>query len=248
MQDLPRLHCPQRLAPGVEVELDEGQARYLGTVLRRSPGDGVRLFNGEDGEWAARIAGLRKQRCTVTMAERLIAPRPEPGPWLVFGLLKRDATDLVVRLATELGAERLLPVTTRRTNAGHTNPARLAAIATEAAEQCERLTVPPIDPVRTLPELLGGWETLAGERRICAAIERDVGAPAPAVVAGGGALLVGPEGGFASEELELLAARPFVTPVSLGPRILRAETAVAAGLARLSSVVSPRLDAHVEPR
>lgn len=248
MQDLPRLHCPQRLAPGVEVELDEGQARYLGTVLRRSPGDGARLFNGQDGEWRARISTLRKQRCTVALEERMVAPHAEPGPWLVFGLLKRDATDLVVRLATELGAERLLPVTTRRTNAGHTNPARLAAIATEAAEQCERLTVPPIEPVCTLVELLGGWEAMAGGRRLFAAIERDPDAPAPACATGETALLVGPEGGFAPEELELLVRRPFVTPVSLGPRILRAETAVAAGLARLYFLASPRLDAHVEPR
>lgn len=225
MQDLPRLHCPQRLAPGVEVELDEGQARYLGTVLRRSPGDGARLFNGQDGEWRARISTLRKQRCTVALEERVVAPHAEPGPWLVFGLLKRDATDLVVRLATELGAERLLPVTTRRTNAGHTNPARLAAIATEAAEQCERLSVPLLAEPQPLPAWLTARDPAvpllfadeAGEGASLAAAARRTGLEVE--------LLVGPEGGFAPEERALLRAAPGVLPVGLGSRILRAETA-----------------------
>jgi 16S rRNA (uracil1498-N3)-methyltransferase len=199
--------------------------------MRRGPGDAARLFNAEDGEWLARITVLRKERATFTVEARLRAPATEPDLWLAFAPLKRDATDLVVQKATELGASALLPVFTERTNAGRVNLDRLALIATEAAEQCERLSVPRLHPPERLESLLAGWPA---DRRLAVAAERAAAAaPAP----GAGALLVGPEGGFAPGELDGMLTRPFVVPVSLGPRILRAETAAIVGLALLQAQV-----------
>jgi 16S rRNA (uracil1498-N3)-methyltransferase len=158
-------------------------------------------------------------------------PAESADLWLAFALLKRQATDLVVQKATELGVAAILPVITMHSVGERVNLARLAAIATEAAEQSERLSVPTIQPPQPLPALLAAWP---GERRLVAAIER-AEAPPPAVGAGPTALLVGPEGGFAPVELDVLAAHPFVEPATLGPRILRAETAAIVGLALLQA-------------
>jgi 16S rRNA (uracil1498-N3)-methyltransferase len=231
MSTTPRLFTPDALATGDAVAMTAGQAHYLGTVLRRSAGDPVTLFNGRDGEYAAHIAILRRDRGSFAVDRPLRPQAAEPDLWLVFAVLKRDATDLVVQKATELGAAALLPVLTDRTNAARVNEARLAAIATEAAEQSERLTIPAIHPPRRLPELLAAWPAA---RPLFAAVERSASPglrPAP----GPAALLVGPEGGFTPPELDALLGYPFVHPVSLGPRILRAETACLAGLALLQA-------------
>jgi 16S rRNA (uracil1498-N3)-methyltransferase len=226
-----RLFVSAPLAEGTTVHATQGQAHYLGTVMRRGPDAPVRLFNGADGEWQARIATIKRDRAVLTVETQLRAQAAEPGPWLVFALLKRDATDLVAQKATELGVSALLPVTTERTNAERVNAARMSAIATEAAEQSERLTVPRVAPVQRLPDLLARWPA---ERRLFAAIERSNAIPLrPDPTPGVAALLVGPEGGFSAAELDALRARPFVVPVSLGPRVLRAETASIAGLALL---------------
>ena len=233
MQDQPRLHVDPDTAllqDDATVPMREDQAHYLGVVLRRGPGDGVRLFNGRDGEWEAVIEHLHKRgRGSFRLRSRVRPPVPEDGPVLLFAPLKRDATDLVVRMATELGVRAIRPVLTERTNASRVNLDRLRAIATEAAEQCERLTIPDIvEPVR-LPDLLGEWPPALV---LWAAIERSGVGPPPAPGAG---LLIGPEGGFGPHELHLLRSRPFVAGVSLGGRILRADTAVAAGLACLQA-------------
>jgi 16S rRNA (uracil1498-N3)-methyltransferase len=225
----PRLFVPDALAEGAEIAATPAQAHYLGTVLRHGPGAPLRLFNGRDGEWGARLAAIRKDRATLVVETRTRLQAPEPDLWLVFAPLKRDATDLVVEKATELGAAALLPVFTERTNTARLNPDRLRAIATEAAEQCERLTVPHLAEPRRLADLLAGWP--AG-RRLVAALER-ADAPSPTPSAGPTALLVGPEGGFAPAEATLLLRHPAVRPVSLGPRVLRAETAAIVGLALL---------------
>ena len=210
------------------------QTHHLGTVLRRGAGDAVRLFNGTDGEWAARIASLRRDRCEIAVGARLRPPAAEPDRWLAFALLKRDATDLVVEKATELGIAALLPVLTERTQAARVNLDRLAAIATAAAEQCERLTVPRIAAPVTLPALLAAWpagrELVAAlERQGAPLLRRESGPPPPV------GLLIGPEGGFSAAELDLLRRRAFVVPVGLGARILRAETAAIVGLALLGA-------------
>jgi 16S rRNA (uracil1498-N3)-methyltransferase len=246
MATIPRLFVPAALAPGASMQATAAQAHYLGTVLRANANDHVHLFNGQDGEWTARIADLRRDRLTMTVETQRRPQEPEPDLWLVFALLKRDATDLVVQKATELGASALLPVFTERTNAARVNETRLAAIATEAAEQCERLTVPVLHPPTRLPELLATWPA---DRKLYAAIERakaaslphfaaptpHSAAPPPHSAAPKAALLVGPEGGFAPAELDAMLRHSFVTPVSLGPRILRAETACVAGLALLQA-------------
>lgn len=227
----PRLFVSDALTPGALVALPAEQAHYLGTVLRTGVGDTVRLFNGSDGEFLARIAA-RGRATMVLHVEQVLRPqRDGPDLWLVFALLKRQATDLVVQKATELGVAALLPVLTARTNAGRVNEQRLAAIAMEAAEQSERLTVPAIRPVQELAALLAGWDP---GRRLAVAVER---AELPGIepIAGPAALLVGPEGGFTAPELDAMGSRPFVQPVSLGPLVLRAETAAIAGLALLQA-------------
>jgi 16S rRNA (uracil1498-N3)-methyltransferase len=225
-----RLCVRARLAAGCALEATPAQAHYLGTVMRRAAGEELRLFNGCDGEWSARLEDIRRDRASLLPLAQLRPQEREPDIWLAFALLKRHATDLVVEKATELGATRLLPVITARTNAERVNLARLAAIATEAAEQCERLTVPPVDPPARLEDLLSGWPP---NRRLVAALERSDAAP---IGAAAGGLLVGPEGGFTATELDALQRHPFVVPATLGRRILRAETASIAGLALLQAL------------
>ncbi len=222
-------HAP--LEAGAAVAATPAQAHYLATVMRREAEDPVRLFNGRDGEWQARIETLRRGAATFRLGDQIRPQAAEPDVWLAFALLKRDATDLLVRQATELGTAAFRPVLTARTNAARTNPDRLAAIAAEAAEQSERLTVPALHAPSPLPALLDAWPP---DRPLFAALERS-GAPPPPAAAGMCGLLIGPEGGFSEAELDLLRTRPFVTPVGLGPRILRAETAALAGLALLQA-------------
>jgi 16S rRNA (uracil1498-N3)-methyltransferase len=227
----PRLHVPHGLAEGAHIPGTPAQAHYLGTVLRQEAGAPLRLFNGRDGEFAATIAALRRDKLTLAIGAQTRPQAPEPDIWLLFSPLKRDATDLVVQKATELGASALLPVFCARTNTGRINEERLTAIATEAAEQSERLTIPALHTPRRLFDVLGDWDPA---RTLAAALERVPGLP-PCGAAPAGALLIGPEGGFTPDELDVMRATPFIQPVSLGPRILRAETAALAGLALLLS-------------
>ncbi len=230
----PRIYLDAPLAEGGSVAGRPAHAHYLGTVLRQAAGAPVRLFNGRDGEFAATIAHLRRDRLDLAVGAQTRAQAGEPDLWLVFSPLKRDATDLVVQKATELGVSALLPVFCARTNAARINDARLGAIAIEAAEQCERLTIPVLHAAVSLAEALDAWPADHPPGCIlAAAIERVAGLPPVQTVRAGG-LLVGPEGGFAPRELDVMHARPFIQPVSLGPRILRAETAALAGLALLA--------------
>jgi 16S rRNA (uracil1498-N3)-methyltransferase len=224
-----RLYVEGGLAAGAPVAGSEGQAHYVMNVMRRSVGEPVILFNGRDGEWAARITSLSRKTVTFEPDTQRRIQAAEPDCWLVFALLKRTKTDLVVEKATELGVSRILPVITARTQADHVNLDRLRAIAIEAAEQCERLAVPEIAAPANLPALLAAWPTartlfMADERR---------DAPVAQPARGPSALLVGPEGGFTDAEVAAIGANQHVTRVSLGARILRAETAAIAGLALL---------------
>jgi 16S rRNA (uracil1498-N3)-methyltransferase len=226
-----RLYVTESLRQAAGFDATAAQAHYLGSVMRRSAGDAVRLFNGRDGEWQGRIERLGRGAARLMALAPLRPQAAEADLWLAFCLLKRDATDLVVEKATELGASALLPVVSERTNTARLNEARLLAIAIEAAEQCDRLTVPRIAPPRRLAALLGDWPQ---DRPLVAAMERQAVAPLRPV-AGPAALLVGPEGGFTTAELDALRACPFVVPASLGARILRAETAAIVGLALLQA-------------
>jgi 16S rRNA (uracil1498-N3)-methyltransferase len=226
-----RLYVDAPLDSGATIEATEAQAHYLGGVMRRAVDDAVNLFNGVDGEWACRIATLSRGKATLAIETRVHPQADEPGPWLVFAVLKRDTTDLVVQKATELGVSALQPVFTERTNAGRVNLDRLRAIAIEAAEQSERLTIPTVRPARQLQAVLADWPA---ERALHVALERADAQPlAPAD--GPVGLLIGPEGGFGPRDHIVLDRCRFVRPVTLGPRILRAETAAIAGLALLQA-------------
>ena len=229
-----RLYCDAALHEGAVVAASPRQAHYLGRVMRRTPGDEIRVFNGRDGEWQAsilRIGTTAEFRATL----RLRPQDAEPDLWLLAAPLRRDLTELVVQKATELGVSRILPVITARTNPARGNPARLAAIAIEAAEQSERLSVPDIDAPRPLDAVLEHWP--AGRVLVAAVERRDLRGVPPQ--AGPAALLVGPEGGFTAAELDGPLRAAFVVAASLGPRILRAETAAIVGLALLQARPPP---------
>jgi 16S rRNA (uracil1498-N3)-methyltransferase len=224
-----RLFVAAALAEGDELATTAAQAHYLVHVMRRGTGDMVQLFNGRDGEFSASIETIRRDRVILRTGHRTRTLVIEPDLWLAFALLKRDATDLVVQKATELGVAVLCPFIADRSNTHRMNADRLTAIAIEAAEQSERLTVPDLRPPRPLATLLSEWPV---RRRLFAAVERSQ-TPRLTSTHGARALLVGPEGGFTPGELDALRAHPLVTPVSFGPRILRADTACIAGLALL---------------
>lgn len=226
-----RLFLDTPLHPGAEPAGSPAQAHYLASVMRARTGGAVRLFNGREGEFAARIAVLHRGEVRFAVETQTRPQAAEPDLWLAFALLKRDATDLLVQKATELGVAALLPLRSARTQAERLNPARLAAIAIEAAEQSERLSLPALHPLQSLGALLDGWPD---GRRLIVAAERSA-APAPPAGLLPAGLLIGPEGGFAPAELDVLRARPFVTVASFGPRILRAETAAIVGLALLQA-------------
>ena len=224
-----RLFVEAPLSADISLPLGEAQGHYLAKVMRLSPGDTLRVFNGQDGEWQARVEAVGKKQVTLQPQHVTRPQTPEPDCWLCFALLKRQKTDMVVEKATELGVSLIQPVITARTQGDHVNLDRLRAIAIEAAEQCERLAVPEIRPPLKLAQLVASWPEnralyVADERRT-AKLARFSAAPA--------ALLIGPEGGFTGAELEGIGVPPLVTRVSLGARILRAETAAIAGLTLL---------------
>lgn len=232
-KSLPRLFVRQPLADGAHVELDTGQANYLGNVLRLKEGGEVLLFDGGSGEWLARIVDSGKKRMTLAVQRRTREPETIPDVWLAFAPVKRAQTDWLVEKATELGAARLIPVMTQRTVAERVRLDRLESIAIEAAEQCGRTRLPQISEPLSLTNFLERRDTMralyfADEGGGAAAA--DTFAPGPAVI------LTGPEGGFTSEERAAVRAASNATPISLGPRILRAETAALAALAAFMTV------------
>jgi 16S rRNA (uracil1498-N3)-methyltransferase len=223
-----RLFVENLLETGATLSVTDAQAHYLANVMRVSPGDTLRVFNGRDGEFQARVAGLGRKQAELAVEGQTRRQAPEPDCWLCFALLKRQKTDLVVEKATELGVSVIQPIITARTQADHVNLERLKAIAIEAAEQCERLAVPEIREPLALAKLMQAWpvrELYVADERRTAELLKPMQAPS--------ALMIGPEGGFTDAELDGIAGARLVTRVSLGRRILRAETAAIAGLALL---------------
>ena len=229
---LPRLFIKQPLVEGEPVTLDGDPVHYLKNVLRRGPGDELGLFNGQDGEWLGKIESYGRHGATIRLSVRRRAQSSGPDLWLAFAPIKRARIDLIAEKATELGASVLWPVMTRRSEPTRVNIERLTNIAIEAAEQTERLDIPEVREAVGLDRLLSQWPTdrvlfvcaESGDAQpLATAIQASIGRPA--------GFLVGPEGGFAIAELDALRKLPFVVAVGLGPRLLRAETAVIAALA-----------------
>jgi len=240
----PRLFVTDDLAPDGAAGLSSGQVHYLKNVMRLGPGEPVVLFNGRDGEWDGLIGDLRRREGTVAVGTQRRPQTKEPDIWLLFAPIKRAPMDFLVQKAVELGVSRLCPVLTRHTDVSRVNIDRVRSTAAEAAEQCERLTLPGVAEPARLDDVLSGWPA---ERRLLLCAETGPVRPIasileelkptspekPAVMA----MLTGPEGGFEASELDALRNLPFVTAAGLGPRVLRAETAAIAALACWQSVL-----------
>ena len=233
-----RLVVPQDLAAGSTFDISPEQSHYLTNVLRMAEGTELLVFNGRDGEWLARVAAKTKKAVRLEAVEQT---RPQPAtPDLVycFAPLKVGRLDYLVQKAVEMGAGVLQPVITQHTQLAKIGIDRLQANAVEAAEQCGILAIPSIDPPKKLADMLAEWD--AGRRLIfCDEAAEDAGPLAALrdLPTGPAALLVGPEGGFSADERKVLLARPYVTAISLGPRILRADTAAVAALALVQAFI-----------
>jgi 16S rRNA (uracil1498-N3)-methyltransferase len=226
-KSLPRLFVRRTLGQGAMVALDAAQANYLGNVMRLGVGAELLLFDGASGEWLAQISDAAKKRMTLTVERRTRDAETIPDVWLAFAPVKRAQTDWLVEKATELGVAKLLPVMTRRTAAERVRLERLQSIAIEAAEQCGRTILPAIEEPVALKHLLGHRDSA---RTLYFADERGGEAAIEAFKPGPALILVGPEGGFTDEERESVRSAQNTVAISLGPRILRAETAALAAL------------------
>lgn len=226
----PRLFVEQELSGDMLVALEGNHAHYLGKVMRVSPGDAVILCDNVTGEWAAEVIQAEKRQVTVQTQQHLRPREPVPDFWLCAALLKKDRFDLVLEKATELGVAKIAPVVTRRCVADKLNLERAGAIVTEAAEQCARTALPELAQPVKLEALLRDWP----EDRALFFADEEGGEPAADAFCyadGPAALLTGPEGGFDDAEREAIRAHPAARAISLGPRILRGETAAIAGIA-----------------
>ena len=227
-----RLFVEAALGSGADIPLGREQAHYLFSVMRRGAGDRLLVFNGKDGVWVAEVADAGRRHGRLTCLEQTRAQQAPPDLWLVFAPIKKARTDFIAEKAAELGCRRVLPVFTRHTNAERVRVDRLRAHAVEAAEQCGLLSVPEVAEPAALDAVLDDWD--AG-RQLLFCDESGGGTPATEVLAEAGAgpwaVLTGPEGGFAPEEAERLRALAFAHAASLGPRVLRADTAAVAALA-----------------
>lgn len=221
-----RLYVDQPLGAGQRVALSRGQAHYLFGVMRLKTGAGVLLFDGQNGEWRAEVTESGKRGGTLEVHSQTHPHHAPPDLWLLFAPVKKARTDFIVEKAVEMGVARLMPVQTEYTNAGRVQTDRMRANVIEAAEQCGATHVPEVAEMTKLSRVLADWP--AGRRLMFCDEAADQGVLDGS--RGAWAVLVGPEGGFSPDERAGLTALPFANRVSLGPRILRAETAVVAAL------------------
>jgi 16S rRNA (uracil1498-N3)-methyltransferase len=235
---LPRLYVETDLTAGAPLTLGKDQSLYLAAVLRKTVGDEVVLFNGRDGAWLCRLTSDSKKSVTLGLVEQVAPQTPPSDLWYGFAPLKTERLDYVIQKAVEMGAGTIQPVLTRFTQVSRLKHERLIANAIEAAEQCEVLSVPQVEVEATLERLLDSWPA---DRALIFADEGEASSsPVEALSALKGrkvGVLIGPEGGFSDEERARLRALPYVVPISLGPRILRADTAAVAALAVIQAII-----------
>ncbi len=225
-----RLHVEHPLGAGQTVPLGRAQAHYLFSVMRRGPGEVIEVFDGRSGTWTAEVVEARKKEGLLACREKVAPQRDPPDLWLLFAPIKKGRTDFIVEKAAEMGAARICPVRTAFTNSERIRRDRLQAHAVEAAEQCGGNYMPEVAEIADLDQVIDGWDS---GRRLMFCDEGRAG-PATALdgeARGPWAILIGPEGGFSEPERARLAALEAARPASLGPRILRADTAAVAALA-----------------
>ncbi|CAD0184172.1 Ribosomal RNA small subunit methyltransferase E [Ruegeria sp. THAF57] len=225
-----RLYVEHPLGRGQSVDLTREQAHYLFGVMRLAVGGHVALFNGQDGEWLAQVAQAGKRGGVLTCLEQSKPLQLPPDLWLIFAPIKKARTDFIVEKATEMGAARILPVQTEFTNSERIRQDRLQAHAVEAAEQCGGTYVPEVADLQRLDRMLDTWPE---GRQLMFCDEAEVGSALRLASQEKGqpwAILIGPEGGFSDRERKRLTGLPYAHVVSLGPRILRADTAAVAAL------------------
>jgi 16S rRNA (uracil1498-N3)-methyltransferase len=235
MRQIPRLFVEPRLERGLAFELPPEQAHYLATVLRLVPGAELRLLDDRTGEWAARVTEAGRRRVTVAVGAMIRGRETVPDLWLLAAPIRPERFQWTVEKATELGIARIVPVLTERTNHARQKPERLRAHMVEAAEQCGRTALPMLEDARPLAGLVAGWDPA----RALAFADEEGGAPAAALgVAPPAAILIGPEGGFSPAERTMLLALPAARRLSLGPRILRADTAAVVAIAQVQAALA----------
>ena len=237
-----RLFVETSLSSEAKFALSREQSHYLANVMRKKAGATVLLFNGRDGEWEASIETVTKREVVLSVGNQTKPQTSEPDLWLAFAPIKKARLDFIAQKATELGVSHMVPVMTRRTIVDRVKTDRMVANAIEAAEQCERLTVPSVGDVSKLEQILNSWpedrhlmfcdEDLSGKPAHSALAEKtSKGDPAP------WGILIGPEGGFDEIEREMIRNHPNCVTVSLGPRVLRADTAAMAAISLWQSAL-----------
>lgn len=240
-KSLPRLYLDTPLAAGTRIALEREHTNYLLTVLRMKAGEAVIVFNGRDGAWLTRIADDHRKGAVLEAVVQTEHQTEKSGLWFGFAPLKTARLDYVVQKATEMGAGVIQPVITQYTQVSRLKADKLEANIVEAAEQCEVLSVPTLAPETDLTELIADWRHTQGLRRLVFCDESAPShSPAQTLTDLEGlpvGILVGPEGGFSDVERELLLSQDFVVPISLGPRILRADTAAVAALAVVQATI-----------
>jgi 16S rRNA (uracil1498-N3)-methyltransferase len=233
MRQIPRLFVAETLAGGAEFALAEGHAHYLATVLRLDRGAELRLLDDRTGEWAAEITEVGRRRMTVRVGGMIRGRETVPDLWLLTAPIRPERFEWIVEKATELGVRRIVPVLTQRVNHGRLKPERLRAHMVEAAEQCGRTALPELADAVKLADLLAGWDS---GRALLFADEEGGDGMAHLKPQGPAAILIGPEGGFSADERAAILAVPAAKRLGLGPRILRADTAVVAAISQFQLI------------
>lgn len=233
MRQIPRIFVDEDLHSGAQFALADSHVHYLATVLRLQPGAELRLLDDRTGEWAAEVEEAGRRRVTVRVGAMIRGRETVPDLWLLTAPIRAERFEWIVEKATELGVARIVPVLTARVNHGRLKPERLRAHMVEAAEQCGRTALPELADAVKLPALLKEWPA---ERALFFADEEGGAAMQALSPAPPAAILIGPEGGFSGEEREMLLALPQVKRLALGPRILRADTAVVAAIAQFQLI------------